>query len=241
MAIFHLQLKSGSKGKATGHGAYIRRDGKNGSREDLVDTGYGNLPDWAEDDIGRFWSAADANERINGAAYREFIVALPNELIDSRSRDLVKDLIRFLAGAKPYEFAVHAPVASLEGGVNLHLHLMVSDRLPDGINRSASQMFRRYNPARPETGGCRKDACGRTSVQVREGLIETRHMVASIINEHLQRNGIADRVDHRRLQEQGIGRRPERHLGAFRIREMAPRERSAYVDARRSMRSEEWL
>ena len=123
----------------------------------------------------------------------------------------------------------------------MHLNLMVSDRMPDGFQRSAPQMYRRYNSYRPETGGCRKDACGRTSVQVSESLIETRQTVASIINEHLQRNGITERVDHRTLKEQGVGRRAERHLGAFRIRGMSENERSAYVDARQAMRGQKVL
>ncbi len=241
MKIFHLQLKTGAKGKAVGHSDYIRREGRYRSREDLVDVGCGNLPSWAEGSARAFWAAADAHERMNGAAYREFIVALPNELVGSRSRELVQDLIHFLAAVKPYEYAVHSPEASLEGGMNMHLHLMVSDRMPDGIQRSAPQMFRRYNSYRPETGGCRKDACGRTSVQVSESLIETRQMVASIINEHLQRNGITERVDHRTLKEQGVRRRAERHLGAFRIRGMSENERSAYVDARQAMRGQRVL
>ncbi len=73
-------------------------------------------------------------------------------------------------------------------------------------------------------------------MQVRENLIETRHMVATIINEHLQRNGITERVDHRTLKEQGIERRAERHLGAFRIRGMSGDERLAYVNARQALR-----
>jgi len=239
MKIFHLQLKTGAKGKAVGHSDYIRREGRYRSREDVVDVGYGNLPSWAEGSARAFWAAADAHERMNGAAYREFIIALPNELVGRGAMDLVRDLICYLAGAKPYQFAVHAPEASLEGGINLHLHLMISDRMPDGIDRPASQMFRRYNPDKPEAGGRRKDACGRTNVQVSESVIESRYMVAKIINEHLERNGVAERVDHRTLKEQGIGRRAERHLGAFRVREMAQSERIAYVDARRSMRSKD--
>ena len=236
MSTFHLEVKTGAKGKAAGHSAYIAREGKYRSREDLVDVGCGNLPSWAEGSARTFWAVADANERMNGAAYREFIVALPNEIVGHRSRELVRDIVRCLAGAKPYEYAVHAPEASLEGGINMHLHLMVSDRMPDGIDRPASQMFRRYNPDRPDAGGCKKDACGRTSVQVRENLIETRRMVARIINEHLQRNGITGRVDHRTLREQGIERRAERHLGAFRIRGMSGDERLAYVNARQALR-----
>ncbi|HBD39171.1 MAG TPA: plasmid mobilization protein, partial [Cupriavidus sp.] len=47
MASFHHCLKSGKKGTAANHAAYITRQGKHGHREDLVCTGHGNMPAWA--------------------------------------------------------------------------------------------------------------------------------------------------------------------------------------------------
>jgi hypothetical protein len=51
MASYHCSVKVGGKGKASGHAAYIAREGSYAERagyEDLEATGYGNLPSWAE-------------------------------------------------------------------------------------------------------------------------------------------------------------------------------------------------
>lgn len=232
MATFHVQVKTGGKGRAQEHGAYIAREGRHRARGDLIDAGYGNLPSWAGDDPSQLWRGADRFERENGSAYREVIVALPNELFGEQLRNLVADLIKLLAGTRPYQYAVHCPRASLDGRVNTHLHLMVSDRLPDGIERPASQMFRRFNGVKPEAGGCRKDGGGMTRATLADRLVALRANVAGVLNYHLERGGFEGRVDHRSLQEQGVPRWAERHLGPARIRRMSPDERSAYVDTR---------
>ena len=241
MATFHFEVKTGGKGRAAPHSLYIARQGKFRGRDDLVLTGSGNLPFWADGDPVKLWKAADAHERENGNAYREMIVALPNEIGVSGMRNLVEDLVTLLAGSKPYQFAVHEPQASLDGRANTHIHLMVSDRLPDGIWRSERLMFRRFNSVRPETGGCRKDGGGMTSVQVRDRLIALRCSVAQLLNDHLERNGVDERVDHRTLEQQGLARRPERHLGPARIRGMSLTERQAYLDVRRVVQGQDHL
>lgn len=234
MATFHFEVKTGGKGRAAPHSLYIARRGKFRGRDDLVLTGSGNLPFWADGDPVRLWKAADAHERENGSTYREMIVALPNEIGVSGLRDLVQELVTLLAGAKPYQFAVHEPQASLDGRVNTHMHLMVSDRLPDAIERDERQMFRRYNGVRPDAGGCRKDGGGMTRVQLRDRLIALRCKVAAVLNGHLERHGFEGVLDHRTLEQQGVARRPERHLGPARIRSMSVTERLAYVDGRRA-------
>jgi hypothetical protein len=232
MASFHFEIKSGRKGVAAEHAAYIAREGWHRRRKDLVFSGHGNLPSWAYDDPLRFWRASDSYERVNGAAYREMIIALPGELSYSQLQALVDELVWALAGSKPYQYAVHAPESSLQGEINPHLHLMVSDRTPDGIERPADRMFARYNATNPTGGGCRKDSGGRTRMQVRDELIAKRKLVADIQNEHLAMHGHSVRVDHRTLRQQGVARKPERHLGQTRIRNMSVKERKDYVASR---------
>ncbi len=97
MASYHCSVKVGGKGKASGHTAYIAREGRYAERagyEDLEATGYGNLPAWAEGEPALFWSAADRHERANGAIYREIEIALPRELNPAQRQDLVLDFIR---------------------------------------------------------------------------------------------------------------------------------------------------
>ena len=44
----------------------LREDG-----EELEYKESGNMPEWAEDDPQKYWTAADAGERANGRLYRE--------------------------------------------------------------------------------------------------------------------------------------------------------------------------
>ena len=60
MAIMHLSVKSGAKGKGAPHAKYIEREGKYANREDAVFKESGNMPTWAIDKPMRFWKAAYA-------------------------------------------------------------------------------------------------------------------------------------------------------------------------------------
>lgn len=239
MSSYHVELKSGHKGAAAEHACYIAREAWHESRGDLLFSGYGNLPSWTEGDPKMFWKAADRHERANGAAYRELVIALPTELSLEQLRPMVARLIADLVGARTYQYAVHASASSLQCEYNPHLHLMYSDRMPDGIARAPTQWFSRYNPANPALGGCKKLSGGKTSAEVSEELIATRKAVADIQNEFLATHGHEDRVDHRTLREQGVARRAERHLGPGRIRRMSVDEKEEYVALREEAADEE--
>ncbi|WP_019139876.1 MobA/MobL family protein [Noviherbaspirillum massiliense] len=234
MASFHHRIKSGKKGTAADHAAYIARQGKHSQREDLVCTGYGNMPKWAENAPSSFWKTADRHERANGAVYREHEIALPDELTRDQQKELVDELIAALVGDKPFQFAIHAPSSALGGASNTHLHLMYADRMQDGIERSPEQTFSRYNGKHPDLGGCRKDSGGKNSLVLRNEVIETRRKCAELQNVALAKHGHAARVDHRTLKQQSINRMPEQHLGPARIRNMSPADKERYVAARQS-------
>lgn len=236
MASFHFEIKSGRNGYD--HGCYVARQGFHGKREDLVVASHGNLPSWAENDPKKLWKAAEKFERKNGAVYREAVIALPGELTIEQNNTLVSDIVSKLAPGRPYQFAVHAPNSSLEDQSNPHLHLMISDRVDDGIERPAERLFSRYNPKNPEKGGRKKAGGGRNRMQVRDELIAKRKIVADTINHHLALHGHEARVDHRKLKEQGVTRKAERHLGPARIRGMSANEKSSYVALRRELNSE---
>ncbi|WP_182657450.1 MobA/MobL family protein [Stenotrophomonas lacuserhaii] len=232
MASLHHRIKSGKKGNAQEHARYIDRHGKYSDRKDLVHTGYGNLPDWAGGNPTYFWKMADSYERANGAVYREHVIALPNELSREQLIAFAERMVWELVGAKPYQYAIHAPEGKIGGISNPHIHLMYSDRVQDGINRPAAQMFSRYNPKRPEIGGCRKDSGGKTRMELRDQVIATRKTIADLQNQTLAEYGHDARVDHRSLREQGRQRRPERHLGPAFIRGMASNEKAQYAALR---------
>ena len=230
MACFHHSIKSGKKGSAVTHSTYISRD----SREDLIYTSYGNLPEWAADDPKLFWRMANTYERANGAVYREHEIALPNELTRAQLIELAERLVRELVGMKPYQFAIHGPDGKLGGIPNPHIHLMYSDRVPDGIERSPKQMFSRFNQMRPATGGCRKDSGGKSPSELHNAVISARKKVADIQNQTLAELGHGARVDHRSLREQGIQRHAERHLGPAFIRGMSRVEKVTFAAHRLS-------
>ncbi|MBB0025883.1 MobA/MobL family protein [Ralstonia pickettii] len=232
MASFHHRIKSGKKGTAAGHADYITRKGKHSRREDLIDEGHGNMPEWVGDTPSLYWKTGDKHERENGAVYREHVIALPNELTNEQQKALVDDLIKGLVGTRPYEYAVHAPDASLEDATNTHVHVMFSDRMPDGINRSPEQTFSRYNAEHPERGGRRKGSGGKNRLALRDEVIAMRKTCADLQNAALEKAGHSARVDHRSLKAQGIDRKPERHLGPARIRNMSTEDKERYVTNR---------
>ena len=231
MASYHCRVKVGGKGQASGHAAYIAREGEHAQRagyEDLEATGYGNMPSWADGEPALFWTAADRHERANGATYREIEIALPRELNPAQRQALVSDFIRQEIGDRhAHQWAIHNPGAALAGGEQPHAHLMYSERTADGIDRDPEQYFKRYNGKHPELGGCRKDSAG-----TEERLLETRQRWAEAQNAHLQQHGHAARVDHRSLADQGIDRAPEQHLGGRRVRQLAPEQREALLERR---------
>lgn len=232
MATYHFEVKSGKKGTAKNHAQYIARLGKFAERKDLLATGYGNLPEGVEDDPLAFWRSADLYERANGAAYREFVVALPNEFHLTEDRKFLSKLIPEVVGDRPYQWALHGPEGKLEGIRNVHAHIMFSDRASDGVARPIEQVFRRYNRRHPEQGGRKKASGGRTALQLRDELIAKRKLVADVENEMLAEVGSLERVDYRSYRDRGIARKPERHLGPARVNRMSRLEKAVYVGRR---------
>lgn len=232
MASYHFEINSGKKGSVLEHARYIIREGKFSSYEDLVDTGYGNLPRWAGDDPIEFWRAAEKYERENGSVYREYEIALPVELDREQYQEMARRTVKRVVGEKPYLYAIHEPVGKLGGVNNPHMHLMFSDRLPDGIDRSPQQTFSRYNAKHPERGGCKKDSGGKNRMELRDAARAQRKLIAEIQNDMLAEIGANARVDHRSYRERGMERTPERHLGAARIKNMTPEEKASYIGLR---------
>lgn len=232
MASFHYSIKSGKKGSARRHATYIERLGVHGDRDDLIHSSHGNMPNWVGNDPSLFWSMADRHERANGATYREHEIALPNELTIPQLIELAERLVRNLVGSKPYQYALHAPEGKLGGIPNPHIHLMCSDRMPDGIERTPETMFSRYNAKQPSMGGCRKDSGGKNPMELRQQVTASRKMVAETQNQALAEYGHEARVDHRSLRDQGLAQPAERHLGQKFIEDMAAAEKSQYAQCR---------
>ena len=237
MASYHLSIKSKRKGRAADHANYLareRRHSRDAEDTDLVATGFGNMPSWTNGNPFAYWKAAHVHERANGAACREWVLALPRELDRDQQLAIIHEMITSMVGDKPYMYAIHNPRGALDGAQQPHVHVIYSDRKPDGIERSSEQHFRRYNTSIPAAGGCRKDSGGKHPNALREEIVGLRKTWADIQNRALEKYGHACRVDHRSLEEQGIEREPEKHLGPVRIKRMSAEQRTIHRDSRES-------
>ena len=138
MAVFHLKASFGSRAggqSARAKSDYIEREGRyEKDGEELEHKEHGNMPEWAEDDPGAYWEAADEHERANGRLYSEVQFALPKELGEAERRELAGEFAeRVCSGERlPYTLAIHRGGAN---GENPHAHLMFSERGNDGIER----------------------------------------------------------------------------------------------------------
>lgn len=141
MASPHVSLKRGKVGNGAAHASYVEGEGKYADRDDVRAVIDGNLPAWAGGDARRFFAAADANERKNGRAYLEVEAAIPREAADPVA--WARDFTQALLGDRfPYRLAVHDREAG-DGGRNVHLHLMFSDRPSEGGHFDAQRFFKR--------------------------------------------------------------------------------------------------
>ncbi|MCY0871891.1 MAG: MobA/MobL family protein, partial [Acidithiobacillus caldus] len=234
MAEYHLHATTHSRGVGKGAGGHVRYilregayaqktveqgDGPGVSRrrvsraDEVLFAESAHLPAWAQDPPD-YWDAADRFERANGTVYREIEFALPKELSDAENIELARGFAERLAavpgGKTPYTFAIHRSEKNL-----LHCHLMLSDKVNDGIDRDPVLWFKRAaaspknkNAVDPARGGAPK-----TQARIgKEWLGEVvRPLWASLANDALSRAGVEARIDHRRLDER---RQEQEYLAA---------------------------
>ena len=209
MAIYHLTAKTGSRSggqSARAKADYIQREGKYArDMDEVLHAESGHMPEFVERPAD-YWDAADLYERANGRLFKEVEFALPVELTLDQQKALASEFAQHLTGAErlPYTLAIHAG-----GGENPHCHLMISERINDGIERPAAQWFKRYNGKTPEKGGAQKTE----ALKPKAWLEQTREAWADHANRALERAGHDARIDHRTLEAQGIERLPGIHLG----------------------------
>jgi hypothetical protein len=224
MAIYHLNARVGSRSSgqsAAAKFAYICRegryaDGKRVDKEELVHADSGNMPAWAKENPALYWHSADLYERSNGRLFQQVEIALPVELSDKERLQLAREFALALstteAGPLPYTFAVHRGKGKNGKGANPHAHIIVSERVGDGYDRTPETWFKRAADTKkqtPELGGAKKSA----AFQPREWLGEVRELWATRANGALDLAGKEERIDHRSYAAQGIEQLPTIHEG----------------------------
>jgi len=171
------------------------------------------MPAWASGPRQNleYWRAADMYERANGRLFKSIEFALPRELNHAQRLALSSAFCARVActangESLPFLMAIHAGK-----GTNPHTHLMVSERVLDGYDRTPESWFSRaaVKGKSPDSGGAKKTV----GLKPREWLMTTRALLATLTNEALQAAGFAARIDARSLADQGIDRVPGVHLG----------------------------
>ena len=234
MATYHLSLKNGKVGTAEQHADYILREGRfaGGKRAEELVYKNANLPRWAMS-APAFFANADKYERANGRAYREFEIALPNELSHEENKKLVAAFIEeHIGNNKVWAYAIHSKAAMFdEGQEQIHAHIMFCERIvTDGMDKakSPSKFFKRYNSKDPAKGGYQKDrklSGGRGEIS--ENLKNIRQSWENMVNQKYKEHGINAAVSCKTLKAQRdmaseagdedlvefFDREPQEHLG----------------------------
>lgn len=221
MAIYHLHVSTGSRQRgqsAAAKSEYLGRRGRYRRDADQVrHVESAHMPAWAQggrgaDRAARYWRAADAGERANGSLYREVEVALPRELDDDQQLQLARAFAAELAdqgeaGAMPYTMAIHDGVH----GDTPHAHIVLSERIHDGLERDPQTWFRRAatGATAAAAGGARKARLGSS----RAWLEQTRERWAALANDALESARSEARIDHRSYADRGIAQAPEPKVG----------------------------
>ena len=198
------KVKNGATAKNRFH--YISRTShfknyKESASEQIEFVRSGNMPSFAEGKPAVFWEAADIYERSNGRTCSSMVVALPKELNQAQRIELAEAFITEFADRYrfPFSCAIHNHAGLIAGIEQPHLHLMYSERHMDGIDRSAEQFFKRYNPKDPQKGGAQKltaDVLGMGKAQLQL----YRQKTEELINDSLMRYAPMKQVEIRGIQ-----------------------------------------
>ncbi|WP_455654362.1 MobA/MobL family protein [Phascolarctobacterium sp.] len=207
MATYHCSVKKGKAGISKAHCDYITREGrfsKGKKKEELVYKEAGNLPEWAASP-NEFFEKADLYERVNGNAYHEFELALPNELSDQQNIELVQEFVKEHIGEnKVYCFAIHSKIAALdESQKQPHVHIMFSERIDDLKEKPPHLYFKRYNSKFPERGGNKKDDRFTAANGVgKNNVLKIRESWEEYLNNAYKKNGLNITVSAASLKQQ---------------------------------------
>lgn len=197
--------------KSKGHSAaekikYIDRTGRYKNKPGFVAGGSGNLPNGFAN-FHQFWQLADKHERANSVTAREFMIDLPDHVSMKDALMIARTYANKITICTetdrplPYSWAVHAN----EQGHGRHMHLVISERVIDGIEREPEQFFKRHNPKNPEKSGAPK--LTNTASALKRRTERVKDYIQLVTNHVLEKAGIDMTVDFKRTVKEG--KRPQ--------------------------------
>lgn len=151
-----------------------------------------DAPDWTRD-RQVLWNRVEAVEKRKDAQLaRDIIAALPRELDRDQQIALLREFVEahFVAKGMIADVAIHDKLAS-DGGTNPHAHIMLTLRDVDA--EGFGKKNRDWNKL--------------------DLVSHWRNAWEQVTNHYLAACGRQERVSLQRLEVQGIGRMPERHMG----------------------------
>lgn len=201
-------------------------------REDLIDTGTGNLPDWAQGNPVRFFEESDRWERARGRTATQITAALPRELTHAQQREVVEAFVRSQLGDRhAYVWGIHETTAS-DGGRYPHVHIAFSERADTGRAQTPQEYFaQQWNP---------KDR----SFHDREWPTAARQAWSDALNMGLEQAGVAERVSARSFADQGLERSPADYISRQQLQRnkalLHERDGGEDTPTMQAQRREEW-
>lgn len=153
-------------------------------------------PEWASNRAELWNSCEEKENRKNSQFCRSFDIALMKEFSLEKNIELVRNWVaqNYVYRGLVADVAIHAPHKNRDGTTNenLHAHILIPTRK---MNKD---------------GWTEKDREGND----KDFLKQVRTSWAEIVNAEFERKGMAERIDERTLEEQGIEREPQQHQGA---------------------------
>lgn len=165
------------------------------------------------------WNASEQAEAKNkrqdsARTAREYIVAIPHELMEKDKKEGVKCIVNFCDKlAKKYnvavEFALHDQDYDSDGvgNKNYHFHLITTTRAVTFDDQN-NIVFGKKAAFEMSDSDLKKMGEKRTKDQ----LIDIRKLWADVANKYLEKHNFDERIDHRSLKEQGLDRKPKIRL-----------------------------
>jgi len=151
------------------------------------------------------WNAAErAEQRSNSRVAREYELALPCEINRRQRVELVRAFSLEIANryAVAVDFALHAPHRGGDGR-NYHAHVLTTTRTLQSTGLGAKAALEWSDGNRRKAGLC----------PAKDDITEIRARWATLTNAALLEQGSEERIDHRTLLAQGIGREATLHRG----------------------------